>query len=290
MVIIQEKHPRNYPSKAFEKLSKQSIQESCYMPDPMFVEERRRIILEQLKQHGRVSVKSLSDLMRVSAVTIRQDLRALEDSGLLERTYGGAVRRESGTIPPELSFHVRLGKHRAEKEAIAAAAAELLDDGCSIALDASTTVYALIPYIKSLKKVTVVTNSLVIAQNFLDSQHIQVLVPGGRLRRDSISTVGRPEGLPDVNLNVGFFGTRGISLMSGCTEIDADEVAMKSAMITRCVRTVILADASKWGQVAPYTFLKPDQIMHVISGEDAPIDLVQAFRERGTQVDLIPVA
>lgn len=253
----------------------------------MFVEERRRIILDQLKQHGRVSVKALSELMSVSAVTIRQDLRALEDGGLLERTYGGAVTRESSTIPPELSFHVRLAKRRAEKQAIAAAAAELLDDGVSVALDASTTAHALVPYIKNLKKVTVITNSLIIAQNFLDSPQIQVLVPGGRLRRDSISTVGRPDGLPDVNLNIGFFGTRGLSLMGGCTEIDPDEVAMKSAMIGRCVQTVILADASKWGQVAPYTFLKPEKILHIISSDEAPDDLVEAFRERGTRVELV---
>jgi DeoR/GlpR family transcriptional regulator of sugar metabolism len=253
----------------------------------MFVEERRRVILEQLKQHGRVSVKALSELMNVSAVTIRQDLRALEDVGLLERTYGGAVTRESGALPPELSFHVRLGKRRAEKQAIAAAAAELLEDGCSLALDASTTAYALIPHIKNLKRVTVITNSLIIAQNFLDSPHVQVLIPGGRLRRDSISTVGQPDGLPDIHLNVGFFGARGISLVGGCTEIDPDEVAMKSAMIGRCVRTVMLVDASKWGQVAPYTFLKPEKILHIISSDEAPADLVEAFREHGTRIELV---
>ena len=86
------------------------------MPEPLFVEERRRVILDQLKEQGRVSVKDLSALMSVSAVTIRQDLRALEDVGLLERTYGGAVRRESPSVLPEMSFHARLGKKRREKE------------------------------------------------------------------------------------------------------------------------------------------------------------------------------
>jgi len=256
----------------------------------MFVEERRRIILDQLKQQGRVSVKMLSELMNVSAVTIRQDLRALEDNGLLERTYGGAVRRENNAIPPELSFHVRLSKNRAEKEAIAAAAAALIQDGCSLALDASTTAYALIPYVKLFKRITVVTNSLVIAQNFLDSPQIQVLVPGGRLRRDSISTVGNPEGLPDIHVNVGFFGARGISLIGGCAEIDPDEVAMKSAMIARCVSTFVLVDSSKWGQIAPYTFLKPEQIRHVITGEAAPAELVAEFRERNIRVDVVTSA
>jgi DeoR/GlpR family transcriptional regulator of sugar metabolism len=253
----------------------------------LFVEERRRVILNQLQQHGRVSVKELSDAMHVSAVTIRQDLRALEEEGLLERTYGGAVRRTTTTLP-ELSFHVRLGKRQRGKQAIAAAAAQYVEDGFTIGLDASTTVYSMVGALKRFQKLTVITNSFVIAQSFLDSPHIQVLVPGGRLRRDSISIVGRPEGLLDINLNIGFFGARGVSLNSGISDVDADEVQMKSAMVARCVSTVILVDGSKWGQVAAYTFAKPQQIARIITTDDAPLELVEQFREQGVAVDLVP--
>ncbi len=258
------------------------------MPEPLFVEERRRVILEQLKAQGRVSVKDLSALMQVSAVTIRQDLRALEDGGLLERTYGGAVRQESPAGLPEMSFHARLGRRRREKEAIAAAAAALIREGYTVALDASSTAYALVGYLKTFKRMTVVTNSLITAQSFLDSPHVNVLMPGGRLRRDSISIVGRPEGLPDVNLNIGFFSARGVSLQGGISDVDADEVAIKQAMVTRCVTPVVVVDGSKWGQVAPYTFIKTEQVKHIITSEDAPVDMVAEFRAQGIQVDVIP--
>ena len=260
------------------------------MPEPLFVEERRRVILGQLKEQGRVSVKNLSAAMNVSAVTIRQDLRALEEVGLLERTYGGAVRRESTSVAPEMSFHVRVGKLRHEKEAIAAAAAGLIEEGDTVALDASSSVFALVPHLKNFRRLTVITNSLITAQSFLDSPHVAVLLPGGRLRRDSISIVGRPDGLPDVNLNIGFFGARGISLPGGASDVDGDEVAVKHAMVQRCVRAVVLVDGSKWGQVAPYTFIKTEHVTHIITSDAAPTDALAQFRARGIQVDVVPLA
>lgn len=259
------------------------------MSEPLFVEERRRAILDQLKQQGRVSVKTLSEKMNVSAVTIRQDLRVLEEGGLLERTYGGAVRRIPEPVLPELSFDVRQERYQAEKAAIAAVAASMVKSGYSIALDCSTTAYALVPYLKLIDRITIVTNSLTIAQSFLDSPQIQVLLPGGRLRRDSISIVGRPEGLPDVNLNVGFFGTRGISLMGGITDADPDEVTIKKAMIAHCLAPIIIADGSKWGQVAPYTFITPQQVDCIVTTDSAPTELVEQFRREGVYVEVVPV-
>jgi DeoR/GlpR family transcriptional regulator of sugar metabolism len=258
------------------------------MSEPLFVEERRRVILEELKQNGRVSVNALSQALQVSAVTIRQDLRALEETGLLERTYGGAVLPRTDHALPELSFDVRQNKQRAAKEAIGAAAAALIRNGYGIAMDASTTTYALVPFLKQLDKLTIVTNSLIIAQSFLDKPGIEVLMPGGRVRRDSISMVGKPEDLPDVNLNIGFFGTQGISFVHGMTDTGPDEVAMKGAMVARCATAVIVADGSKWGHVAPYTFAQAQQVHHIIT-TDAPHDLAKPFLDVGIKVESLSV-
>lgn len=258
------------------------------MTDYLFVAERRRAILQQLRVNGRVSVKLLSDMMRVSTVTIRHDLRALESDGLLERTYGGAVARSSESSRlTELSFAVRNARDMDAKNAIAAAAAALVRENYSIALDASTTAYALVPYLKSLNKITIVTNNLIIAQSFLDHPGIEVLIPGGRLRKDSVSIVGRPDGLPDVNLNIGFFGAWGVSVQGGISDIDPDEVAMKHAMMERCVQSIIIADASKWGQVAPYTSMTTSAVKHIITTTGAAPELVEHFRQHGTQVDVV---
>jgi DeoR/GlpR family transcriptional regulator of sugar metabolism len=255
----------------------------------LFVEERRRMILDRLKQRGRVSVKELSASMRVSEVTIRQDLRALETEGMLERTYGGALLREAPSGPPELSFHTRMTKKRGQKEAIAAAAAALVHEGDAIALDASTTAFTLAGLLKSLRRLTVVTNSLHLANFFLDAPQITVMLPGGRLRRDSISLVGRPEGLPDINLRMGFFGARGVSVIGGVTDVDVDEVAMKQAMVSRCVQSVVLVDGSKWGQLGAYTFLRLANVARIITTDDAPEPLVHEVRGCGVDVQVAPV-
>jgi DeoR/GlpR family transcriptional regulator of sugar metabolism len=259
------------------------------MPEPLFVEERRRIILERLRQQGRVSVNELSEAMQVSAVTIRQDLRALEEGQLLKRTYGGAVIR-SPTYPlKELAFDIRKKRNWRAKEAIGTAAAAIVKNDDAVALDGSTTAFALVPHLKKLDKITVVTNSLIIAQSFLDCPGFQVLMPGGRLRADSISLVGHPEDLPDINLNTGFFGAHGISSEGGITEVDPDEVAMKKAMIARCVFTVIIADDSKWGRIAPYPFVSVPNVDRIITTSGAPEVLVENFRKSGVRVDALAV-
>jgi DeoR/GlpR family transcriptional regulator of sugar metabolism len=255
----------------------------------LFVKERRREILERLRARGRVSVRDLSRLMGVSTVTIRQDLRSLEAAGLLERTHGGAVLPQSKMSGPELSFDIRMGEHQDEKEAIARLAAGMVQSGMSIALDASTTAFAMVPYLKHLRPLIVVTNSLSVAHGFLDTPHITVHMPGGRLRRDSVALVGRINPLPEINLNFGFFGARGISSEAGITDSDPDEVGVKRALMARCLRTVIVAGADKWDRVAPYEVAALGQVHVIVTGPGAPESLVALCRGLGVDVVMAPV-
>ncbi|MBI5958337.1 MAG: DeoR/GlpR transcriptional regulator [Chloroflexi bacterium] len=260
------------------------------MAEPLFLEERRRVILDQIEQKGRVTVKELSETLDVSEVTIRQDLRALQDQGLLDRTYGGAVARGGGANNlKELSFNIRQMKMRRQKDAIAAAAAAMIRDGYSIALDSSTTVCSLIPFLSRFERLTVVTNSLVIAHSFLSDENpdTRVLVVGGRLRRDAISVVGMPESVPNINLNLGFFSARGFAQSVGVSEIDPDEVAVKRAMMARCVQPIFLIDGSKWGQISPYTIVPAAEIRHIITSDDAPADQIEYSRAMGIRVDVV---
>ncbi len=261
---------------------------STEMVTPLFLQERRQLILDELKREGRVSVKTLSEKLSVSEVTIRQDLRALEDEGLLERTYGGAVIRSPTPTSAELSFDTRRRKHRAQKDVIGRAAAALVRDGFGIAIDASTTTFALTPYLKRYDSLTIVTNSLIIAEQFLDAPRVSVVLPAGRLRRDSVSLVGRPDTLPDINLNIGFFGARGISFETGITELNPEEAEMKRAMMARCRTNVIVVDGTKWEQVAPYTYASVRDVSRVVTTTEAPIEAVEQLRSVGVQVDMVP--
>lgn len=259
------------------------------MPDSLFLEERRRVILEHLEQEGRATVKNLSELMQVSEATIRQDLRALEARDIIERTYGGAVYKGSPTSLKELAFNVRLTTMREQKLAMANAAAALVQDGAGVALDSSTTVYMMVPYLKKYGKLTIVTNGLMAAQQFLDERNSHVLIVGGQLRHDSISVVGQPETVPNINLNIGFFSCRGLTPGIGATEVDADETRMKRALMARCIHHVFMVDSSKWGEVAPYTIATSAELRHIITIEGAPWDQIEQLRATGVRVDVLPL-
>src|SRR5579859_2056051 len=121
------------------------------MTDSPFVEERHAAILEKLRVDGRVSVKELSAALGVSAITIRQDLRILDEERKLKKTHGGAI-----LTPPQtqtisgMAFYFRLRRQRDEKHRIGAVAATHVRQGYSIALDASTTAFALLPHLKKI--------------------------------------------------------------------------------------------------------------------------------------------
>lgn len=245
--------------------------------------QRRQKILTALEEAGQLSVVELSARFEVSEVTIRQDLQALNEQGLLLRTRGGAL---STNTLPEFSFDVRQQQRSAEKTRIGQAAAALINHGDAIILDASTTAQAIIPFIKNIPELTVITNSLKTAMSLLDAPQIQVIVPGGNLRRESISLVGHPQDdvLESLNVQMGFFGARGVALVEGLTDVNLNEVAMKRAMVGRCRQVVALLDSRKWGKVAAATFSRLDQVDIIITDIKAPWDLVSQVRQRGVEV------
>ncbi len=159
------------------------------MAQKLFLEERLDQIGTLLHEQGRVSVTDLSERFGVSAVTIRNDLGTLEQQGRLVRTHGGAMALpDLGTELP--AFALRKELHLAQKEKIGQAAAALVRDGDSIALDASTTAWQIARHLKDRRELTIVTNGLFVALEFLDSPSVTVVMPGGSLRAASASLVG----------------------------------------------------------------------------------------------------
>lgn len=236
------------------------------MSGSFFLEERRRLILAELKKQGRVSVAQLSQQLQVSAVTIRHDLNALEADGLLARTHGGAVPIEK-IIQPELSYDIRRTQQTDEKDVLGQVVAQMVETGSAIALDASTTSAAIVPHLRHLDSLTIVTNSLHIPELLIHDPSVQVLLPGGRLRRDSYSVVGSPETLPDINLNIGIVSAWGISAEAGLTEVSEEEVAIKRALLKRCAKKIVVVDSSKWDRVAPYTYAQPQEVDLILTTE-----------------------
>jgi DeoR/GlpR family transcriptional regulator of sugar metabolism len=204
----------------------------------------------------------------------------------LVRTRGRAF---STNTLPEFSFEVRQQQQADQKRRIGQVAAQLVNHGDTIILDASTTAQAMIPFIKPISELTVITNSLKVALNLLDAPQIHVVMPGGSLRRESISLVSelQSNGLFDINVRIGFFGARGVTLDEGLTDVNLNEVMMKRAMVAHCRRVVGLVDSRKWGHVAAATFAQISQVHTLITDADAPADLLEAVRRQGVEVVIV---
>jgi DeoR/GlpR family transcriptional regulator of sugar metabolism len=258
------------------------------MTEKLFLQERLDLILALLADQGRVSVSELSDRFDVSAVTIRNDLATLYQQGRLVRTHGGAVLRNSQ--PTELpAFTLRKDLHYAEKQRIGQAAAAVVRDGDAIALDASTTAWQVARHLKDRHELTVVTNGLFTALEFVDSPGVTVVMPGGALRAASASLVG-DEGaciLDRYNVQKGFFGAGGFTIEEGLTDTSQYEVELKQRMVARSKEVIALVDSSKWGQVTFASLASVDQLAQVISDRAAPPDMVAALRQRGIGVVLV---
>lgn len=255
------------------------------MTDKLFPEERLDRIASLVVEKQRVSVAELSSLLDVSKVTIRSDLGELERRGLLVRTHGGALAIEQNK-KVELSFDVRERRQQGEKNRIGQMAASLVHDGDAIALDASTTALQIAKRIKDRRELTVVTNGIRIALEFMDSPHITVVMPGGILRRDAVSLVGElgEEVLAKFNVRRGFFGARGVTLEEGLTDVDSYEVQLKRAMVRAAKEVIAIVDHTKWGHVGFVSFASIDQVDCIITDNGAPPDMVAALREAGVDV------
>lgn len=253
----------------------------------LFPEERRERIAALIDQRGRVSVDELSALFAVSKVTVRSDLDELERRGILVRTHGGAVAANSDRA--ELTFEDRERINIEEKSRIGEAAAALVTHGDAIALDASTTALQIARRIKNRHELTVVTNSLYIALELEDAPGVTVVMPGGIMRRGSVSLVGElgEEVLTKFNVQKGFFGAKGITLNEGLTDVNAFEVQLKRAMVRVAKQVIAVADHTKWGRVAFASFASVDDLDMIITDTQAPEDMVSAMRERGVEVMLV---
>jgi DeoR family transcriptional regulator of aga operon len=254
------------------------------MASGLFQQERREQIIALLAHRGRVSVADLSEQFGVSQATIRADLDALAAEHLLTRTHGGALALDQDRL--ELSFDFRRRLHATQKSAIGAAAAALVEDGEAIILDASTTALAVAAQIKEHRELTVLTNSISIALELLHVPGIAILMPGGFLRRDSVSMVG-DEGhdfIEKFNFQKGFFGAKGLTLQEGLTDVNSAEVAVKRDLVARARQVIAIVDSSKWGRVGFASFASIDQVDCIITDEGGPPDMITALREAGVDV------
>lgn len=242
-----------------------------------FVEQRRQTILGILQKRGRASVANLAEQLGTSALTIRRDLTALEGRGEVERRYGEAVlvagagpRAESDASPYEL-----------EKEAIARAAAKMVKDNELLFINTSSTALELVGHIRA-SGVTVVTNTA-LAQGLPIPPEGMILVTGGEVRapRGVLSGEFALANVRSVSATTCFIGCAGISTVTGITSTTQQEATVNSLMVDRSDRMVLLADSSKLGIAAGFTYAPLDRVALLITDAGATDEDVEILKEAG---------
>lgn len=252
----------------------------------MFPEERRRLILERMRSGVAVKVGELSTEFDVSESTIRRDLRELAESGLLERTHGGALLADSTLDEP--SFAEKTDQQLSEKQAIGALAASLVRDGDSVILDAGTTTLEVARALRGRRNLTVVTNAFHIAAELADLDSIHVVVTGGSIKGNTLALVGpmAERSLEEINADWAFIGTNGIDLERGLTTPTHAEAAVKRRMLAAARQVAVVTDSSKVGKVSFATIAPVSDLHMVITDHGADPDFVASLINRGMKVML----
>ncbi|MGA2765418.1 MAG: DeoR/GlpR family DNA-binding transcription regulator [Spirochaetia bacterium] len=210
-----------------------------------------------VKQKNTVMIRELSRSLNVSTNTIRRDLASLEKQGLLRRTHGGAVFVDSSQSMP---YETRSHEGMTEKEKIGRKAASLVRESGTVIIDAGTTTKQLAVYLKGISRLTVLTNSLEIAEILSQNPNVIVIVSGGILQVSSRHLIGMPaeQFFSSIRVDQLFTSANAISLEEGLLSSNLHIVPIKRKMMEAAKEIVIMADSSKFnhtgiGQIAPLT-------------------------------------
>lgn len=255
----------------------------------MLAVERRLKVLERLAADQAVEVSSLAREFGVSEMTIRRDLRRLDRDGFVRRTYGGAttrVVRAAGAF--EVTQTARMLHHAQEKRRIALRAAELTAGARVMFVGVGSTVEQFARLAAPRDGLLVITPSLVVA-SLLGTRRVGVIMAGGMVRQDELNCVGPAavECVQRYNTDIAVIGAAGVSARRGVTDLDDQEAGVIRAALERTERIVVLADGSKFGDVALSTVVPIERVSVIVTDASAdPVEVDRIERE-GVEVILV---
>ncbi|MDX1544098.1 MAG: transcriptional repressor AgaR [Christiangramia sp.] len=249
--------------------------------------ERHRKIIEKINNEGQVKVQDLCDQFDVSSVTVRKDLKLLEEKGILYRIHGGATLNNPYTTDRHVNEKEKF--NLAEKMEIGAAAAKLVTANDSILIASGTSVLALAKNIKPQENLTVITSALNVALELNQHDQIEVIQLGGILRKRSSSVTGlfAETNLSDFSCSKFFMGVDGIDLDFGLTTANVREARLNREMIKVSQKTIVLADSSKFGKRGFGRICGFEQIDEIITDRGISNFTKEGLEEFGIKVTIV---
>ncbi|OQB52284.1 MAG: HTH-type transcriptional repressor GlcR [Firmicutes bacterium ADurb.Bin146] len=251
------------------------------------VEERKEKILDMLNRDGKVKVNELSRLFDVSEVTIRLDLSDLEENGLLSRVYGGAVSSYKNYY--NMSFKQRVIANGNEKKLIAAKAAQMVMENDTLMMNSGTTTLFTYMALSKSMHLTIITNSVAIAQEASGNGNHKILLLGGTVNTDYQFTWGDDtiSQLSSYHTDKSILSVDGVSMDSGMTTYYHQERKIASGMIDNSNLTIITADYTKIGRAALSKISSACRPDYLVTNTNAPKEEIDGLIELGIKVLLV---
>lgn len=246
--------------------------------------ERQKQILEVIRKHGRITIAELSKDFGVSDITIRRDLKALDEQGFIQQAHGGIVY--SVQLQPEPPIVKREQEQREAKLKIAFATAQLIEDGDSIFISSGSTSLFVAREIKKRRGLTVITNALSVVNELAPYDNANVIVLGGMLRSSELSMIGHltQQSLREVRVDKVIIGIRGIDAEAGLTNDYMPEIMTDRTILNMGSRVILVADHTKFGRIAS-SFVAPiNRISTLVTDNQSDKNLIKLIEEMGVEV------
>lgn len=246
-------------------------------------DKRRKRILEMLDARGTIRVSELSREFRCTPMTIRRDLNELEQLGLIKRIHGGAVKIGSNFVTQNVKELVYSNTHH--KMWIAKLAFSCIRPGMTLFIDDASTCLYLAQEIKKdkMKPVTIITNSLLAATEFMQTPHVYLKLIGGDITVNLSATAGETalRQIAACHADLSFIGVNGVDSNAGITGIGYPQMEIKKAMIQASDAVYILADSSKFGKCFLSEICGFDQVKEILTDKELPAEVLKEFLRSG---------
>ncbi|MEZ5190242.1 MAG: DeoR/GlpR family DNA-binding transcription regulator [Schumannella sp.] len=257
----------------------------------MPAKKRRELIEQRIRTRGEIDFASLASEFAVSEMTIRRDVDALEDKGVLRRVLGGAISMVGKSTEP--TFEARAAQAATEKAHMADAVIALLQPNETVILDSGSTVLAVAGELRGRELgLTVVTPSLLVATELADDPGTTVLLAGGQVRAGELSLIGTEteSAFALYNCDAYVMGIAGVDARRGITEYHREEANVKKAAMAASDRVIVVADMSKLGRVQLMNVASFEQITALVTDGPPEHPAVRAARKAGVDVVHVPHA
>jgi DeoR/GlpR family transcriptional regulator of sugar metabolism len=254
----------------------------------MLPAQRQKKIIELLQVKDFVKIQEFIDTFNVSIETVRRDLATLEEQKKIKKVYGGAklIQQTYG----ESSFSKRLSDKKDEKKSIGRMCADMIDDGDSVFIDSGSTTLQIAKHIKDKKNIFVVTNSLPVVMELINTS-FEIVIIGGKIRKEENSVVNYNYlfNFDGINIQKSFLGASGITVENGISDYSMTEAMTRKEIIKRSNKIFIAADSSKYMRDVPINIANINAIDYLVTDGHLKESIIKKFENVSPELIIAPL-